>query len=53
MYGEELDKAGLIINKDFGYYPSRMVSVKESVNFYIKRVKQDPYYCIDKKSLEF
>ena len=53
IYGEELDKAGLIINKDFGYYPSRMVSVKDSVNFYIKRVKQDPYYCIDKKSLEF
>lgn len=50
-YGEDIDDAGLLVQKDFGYYPSRMVSVKESVNFYINKIKDNPYYCIDEESL--
>ena len=50
-YGEDIDEAGLLVQKDFGYYPSRMVSVKESVNFYINKIKNNPYYCIDRESL--
>lgn len=50
-YGEDLDRAGLITEKEYGYYPSRMVSVKESVEFYIKKLRKDPYYCIQKESL--
>tara|TARA_Y100001970_G_C14250497_1_gene871488 strand:- start:2641 stop:3474 length:834 start_codon:yes stop_codon:yes gene_type:complete len=51
MYGIDLDKAGLLLKKDFGYYPSRMVSVKDSVSFYMDKIKENPYYCIDKNSL--
>ena len=51
LYGKELEKAGLLIKKDFGYYPSRMVSVQDSVNFYMNKVKENPYYCIDKNSI--
>ncbi len=51
MYGKDLDDAGLLIKKNFGYYPSRMVSVKDSVYFYMNKIKEDPFYCIDKNSL--
>ena len=51
VYGEGVDSRGLLIKKDFGYYPSRMISVLESVNFFIKKIRQDPYYCIDKSSI--
>jgi len=51
QYGEDLEAAGLLIQKDFGYYPTRMVSVEESVNFYLNMIKKNPFYCIDKLSL--
>ena len=51
LYGEELNSAGLLLEKDFGYYPSRMVSVKDSVNFYMDSIKKNPYYCIDEDSI--
>lgn len=50
-YGEDVEAAGLLIQKEFGYYPSRMISVKESVDFYIKKIKSNPYYCINKASI--
>jgi aminoglycoside N3'-acetyltransferase len=50
-YGDDLASAGLIIKKDFGYCSSRMVSVKESVDFYIKKIKSNPNYCIHKASI--
>ena len=52
LYGEELEEAGILLKKDFGYYPSRMVSVQDSVNFYMNRIKENPYYCIDKNSIK-
>jgi aminoglycoside N3'-acetyltransferase len=50
LYGKDIESAGLLTQKDFGYYPSRMVSVKDSVNYYIEKIKVNPYYCIDKSS---
>ncbi len=50
-YGEEVESSGLLVQKQFGYYPSRMISVKESVDFYMARIRENPYYCIDKNSL--
>jgi aminoglycoside 3-N-acetyltransferase len=49
-YGKDLEQAGLLTKKDFGYYPSRMVSVQKSVEFYINRIKENPFYCIDEGS---
>ena len=51
LYGKDLENAGILIKRDFGYYPSRMVSVKESVNFYMEKIKNNPLYCIHKDSL--
>jgi|TARA_B110000261_G_C13039889_1_gene339868 aminoglycoside N3'-acetyltransferase len=51
LYGKDIENAGLITQKDFGYYPSRMVSVKDSVNLYLEKIKVNPYYCIDKSSI--
>lgn len=51
LYGEDLLESGFLLKKDFGYYPSRMVSVKDSVNFYINKIIENPYYCISNNSL--
>ena len=51
LYGQDIESAGMLIQKDFGYYPSRMVSVKDSVNFYIEKIKVNPLYCLDKNSI--
>ena len=51
LYGKDIESAGLLVQKDFGYYPSRMVSVKDSVNLYIEKIKVNPLYCIDKSSI--
>lgn len=51
LYGKDLENAGILTKRDFGYYPSRMVSVKESVNFYMEKIKNNPFYCIHKDSL--
>jgi len=50
-YGIDLERAGLLTQKEFGYYPTRMVSVKDSVDFYMKKIKSNPFYCIDSGSL--
>jgi len=51
LYGKDIESAGLLAQKDFGYYPTRMVSVKDSVNLYIEKIKSNPLYCIDKSSI--
>ena len=50
-YGIDLERTGLITQKEFGYYLTRMVSVKDSVDFYMKKIKSNPFYCIDSGSL--
>jgi len=51
QYGEDVDAAGLLRQKEFGYYPSRMVPVHDVVQLYQKKLVQNPLYCIDKASL--
>ena len=50
-YGNDLDEVGLITKKDFGYFPTRMVSVKDSVEFYMNKIIKNPLYCIHKDSI--
>ena len=51
-YGKDVEAAGLLVQKNFGYHPTRMISVKESVNFYLDMIKKNPFYCVDKLSLD-
>lgn len=51
LYGKDIETTGLLTQKNFAYYPSRMVSVKDSVNLYIDKIKANPFYCIDKSSI--
>lgn len=50
-YGDDLEDAGLITKKEFGYFPTRMVSVKDSVEFYMNKIIENPLYCIHKDSI--
>ena len=50
-YGDDLEEAGLITKKEFGYFPTRMVPVRDSVEFYMNKIKENPLYCIHKDSI--
>jgi aminoglycoside 3-N-acetyltransferase len=51
-YGDDVEEAGILIQKEFGYYPSRMVPVKDSVNLFVNMIKKNPLYCIENSSLK-
>ena len=52
QYGHDIEQAGLLISKEFAYYPTRVVPVYESVNLYMDKVKNNPTYCIAKQSIQ-
>ena len=52
QYGDDVDSAGLLCSKKFGYYPSRIVPIKDVVNLYMEKIGNNPFYCIDSSSLK-
>jgi aminoglycoside N3'-acetyltransferase len=47
-YGLDLERHNLLKRSNFAYSESRMVSVRDSVDFFMDQLQRDQYYCIDK-----
>jgi aminoglycoside N3'-acetyltransferase len=51
-YGQDLERHKLLKSVNFAYSESRMVDVRDSVDFFMNKLQQDQYYCIDKRCIK-
>lgn len=52
IYGLDLERNKLLRRVSFAYSESRMVSVRDSVDFFMDQLQRDQYYCIDKRCIK-